>query len=50
MDEALTPIHEFDEESRMTKGSMSGSPDAKVSTRSSMPNKSNLLEVHTVHI
>ena len=35
-EDALTPIHEFDEEGRLTKGSTSGSPDAKVSTKSSM--------------
>ena len=45
-EDALTPIHEFDEESRVTKGSTSGSPDAKVSTKSSMrPYKPDQLQV-----
>ena len=44
-EDGLTPIHEFDEESRLTKGSMSGSPDAKVSIKSSMLRKPSQLEV-----
>ena len=48
-EDALTPIHEFDEEGRLTKGSTSGSPDAKVSTKSSMrPYKPAKLQVCTL--